>query len=194
MAQQNFNFQELARQLGLKNVSELPIVEAITPTIVIGAAEQIGPPLLPASAFTGAAQSAGGGRFATIQLRVLASGGAFVTGFHSGGTIQSFFRVDRDGVDPVAGDPVVTAVAKFETGFGTTLSAVVRGASTIPVLTGPVIFNAVSMGNLQMVSSEPFFVPSGGLFTLQSATVATTGYFSIHWREVPAPALNPPPD
>jgi len=194
VAQQNFNFQELARQLGLKNISELPIVEAIQPTIVIGAADEIGPPMLPASAWAGGTQSLAAGERAYLQLDVSGSGGAFVEFFSSGGATQVEFRVDRDGVDPLTADqlPLPSSILpKYETGFGTTVSQARMGTSTVALnaFSVPTFFTAINFGAW---GGPGFFIPSGGIFTLNNAAVATVGYFVIRWREVPAPALNAP--
>ena len=190
MAQQNFNFQRLAEQLGLKNVADLPVVEAITPTLVIGDGSQITAPLLPASAWGGGVQSIVAGERASIQLVVAGSGGAFVEFFHSGGAIQVQFEVARDGVDPLAADPIPTAgTPKFETGFGTTQSVVRIGTSSV-ALVGPSLFTGVTFGEW---GGPGFFVPSGGIFTFNNNAIATVGYFALRWREVPSAALNPTP-
>ena len=194
MAQQNFNFQRLAEQLGLKNVADLPVVEAITPTVVIGDGTQITAPLLPPSAFAGGVQAIVAGRSPYLQLRAAVSGGIFVEAFFTGGTIQTDFRVDRDGVDPLAVSPIPPSdiVDNFETGFGTTQSECRVGTSTVQINANnvPVFFNAISEAKFQ----RDWFLPSGGLFTLKGGPFAAVGYFMIRWREVPSPALNPTPD
>jgi len=189
--EQGFNFQELARQLGLKNIDEMPVVRALTPSVTFADASQIGPPMLPPSAWAGGVIGITAGERANLQLLVVGSGGAFVEFFHSGGSIQVGFDVSRDGLDPLAVDPLPTAgIVKHETGFGTTASVVRIGTSTVALTptTSPVFFTAVSFAEW---GGPGFFVPSGGIFTFNNNALATVGYFAIRWREVPAPALTP---
>lgn len=192
MAQQNFNFQRLAEQLGLKNVADLPVVEAITPTVVIGDGSQITAPLLPASAVGGDARGVGVGEHAVLQLRSLGAGGVFVEQFRVGGQTQTDWRVDRAGVaDPLAADPLTPAqdVVPFQTGFGETLSNLRIGNTTVNIQTNvPSFFNALSSGDY----TGSIFLEKGGLLTLSAATTNTVGYFFIQWREVPSASLFDP--
>jgi len=56
----------------------------------------------------------------------------------------------------------------------------------------PVFFTGITFS--EWGETAGFFIPSGGIFTVQHGVVATVGYFTIRWREVPSAALNPTPD
>lgn len=49
----NFNVKEVIRQLGFKSVHEMPVTAVIQPTLIVGDASAITPPLMPATAFVG---------------------------------------------------------------------------------------------------------------------------------------------
>ena len=193
MPQQGFNFQELVRQLGLKNVDELPVVHALTPVINVGDGSGLTSPLLPPSAFAGGVQAVVAGERASLQLLSLGVGGIILLEFRVGGATQTAFQLNLAGAgNPLAADTIVGGGAtNNDIGFTPALSRVVIGTSTVSLDTVPrraaSLFTGLSSGEW----AHPMFLPHGSLFTIQNSTIAQVGYFSIIWRELPAAALTP---
>lgn len=194
MAEQSFNFQELVRQLGLKNVDELPVIRALTPVINVGDAADITSAMLPRAAFAGGQVGAVAAERASLQIRSLGSGGIVVLEWRIGAATQVDFRIDRDGTDPLAVDPIVGGLEENNNfGFGDAQATVNIGTSTVAVPNGavlrPVGGDALRLGTADL--RQEMFIPPGGLLTIQNSTVNVTGYFYIAWRELVAPALTP---
>ena len=83
----SFNVQHILRQLGLTDVTELPIVEAIQPVVAVGDASAIAPSLLPATAY-GGCQAFGNGTTTRPGFRIVSGyPGTYVRDLVVGGGI-----------------------------------------------------------------------------------------------------------
>ena len=63
-----FNVRDLLRQLGIKDVSELPILKAIQPTLTVGDGSGLTAPLIPKTVAFGWNQAPAAGEYAAVRV------------------------------------------------------------------------------------------------------------------------------
>ena len=194
MGEGSFNVQEIARQLGLKDIRELPIIRAIQLTIPASDSSTLGPPLLAPEAWFGGLRVAVAAQRGGIQVHSLGAGGCWITEVHfkvASSSIQGFrFTIEEN--NPLAGDPLAIALAGQQMGPTDVLSTVNIGVTTTPFGSDevPTLGAGVANGTQEALVKE-FFVPRGRFFTLVATDVLKQVEFAIRVRDVPAAALTP---
>lgn len=81
MGETQFNIVDYARRVGLKNVTGMPVIEAIQPVSIIGDQSGLSPKFEPPAAFAGGAGAVMVGERGVIELQSLGAGGCIVTAF-----------------------------------------------------------------------------------------------------------------
>lgn len=195
MGEGSFNIELLTRRLGLKNIRELPLVRALTPVILAGDARDLVPSLEPATAWAGSSIAQVALERCAFQLRSLAAGGTVVTrlvwaGVSFGASpLFTRWRIDLDGADPLAADPLAGAAPEiFNTGPTPVASVLTVGTSTVALGTNIV---HDSLGGPTRLLLEDIFLPHGSLMTLTFQSINVGAVLSIHWREIAAADLTP---
>jgi hypothetical protein len=144
-----FNIRELVRQLGVKDVSELPLVESIQPTLQIGDAGAITQPLMPPTALLGG--SATGNGTTTV-------GGGQIVPAPSGTWVRHL-----NAVTAITGNILTALVAHPGTTMATTAACAAHQMSVDPIASA---VNSVTM----LAASRPNPVTSP--YSLAAANVA----------------------
>jgi len=193
VAQQGFNFQELVRRLGLKNVSELPVLQALQPTITVADATKLTPPMGPPEAWTGFEQAGVAAENVALQIRSLGPGGCIIEYLQVQYDLPQQIRgwaafLERDGTDVLAADPLLNTAALVNIGPDPVLSVVTFGVTTE---FGSMPANSLRFPGSNVTGTQPFFpiskwfLPKGTLFTFIGANVASSAAAAIRISDVP---------
>jgi len=195
MPEGSLNIGELARQAGLKNVRDLPVIQSIQPVITGPDASGIMPPLLPPEMWVGGAEGIEALERPAFQIRSLGPGGCFIDEMHLhliGDLNGARFQIALDGVDPLLAPLAGLALVPQNFGVGTVRTTVIMGVTlTVPLANLPSIGPPVANGEYAYWPLKPFFLPRGSLFTLQGRDVNTHMNFAVRIRDVPAASLTP---
>lgn len=195
MAEGSFNIAAVIKRLGLKRVNRLDFVEAIQPVVSVGNAEQHAPWLQPAEAFFGGSEPTSATRRGTMQVRSLGLGGIFVVEmrFHFQATLNgSAFRIDLDGVDPIAADPLLNPRAGENLNpDDPVLSIVTTGLSNTTIGSGLPKIGVGQAGGEPAAFNIEFYLPHGALLTYQCRDLNVASEFFVRIRELPAADLTP---
>lgn len=184
MAQGHFNVAEFIRRMGLKNVKDMPVIEAVQPTVIVGELAGLAPSLVPPRALYGGAVTGGAGFFPYNAILSLAPGGTWV----------DYGEFVGPGNDPLWG---VLPIASVTGGTGSfppnTLSnetplAVVRfGVNGAQLLTtgGGAAVLPTGIAGKSSVNGLPVFVPRGQALVFEGGANIT---MKSSWivRDVPA--------
>lgn len=195
MPAEGFNFQALVRRLGMKNVDELPVVHAITPTLIVGdaVAQGLVNPLRGAEAWFGNEQAPIAAEHGAFQIRALTRD--IVATIYYGSDVAAFyhFRIDPGAGSILAADPLVTlpvGTAVQTSGPIPTTAILSIGTTTVaPATLTPTFAGATG------TPASPIpdvFIPIGSQLTFSIDDVNTLFLFSIHWKEFVSPDLQPP--
>ncbi len=175
-----FNITRLIAELGLKNVSELDVIERIQPVLPIGNLSDLTPPHVAPSALFGNFLPAVVALFGVFEIQCLAPGGAFVDWFSYIGSGDIGVRILVTPQIPAAPiiapagqasrDPVVSVARSDNVVFG--------GGFEIPTFR--------QNQNFFTFSARGMFIPRGSFVNFQSQSSNNETSFGIGWREVPA--------
>lgn len=186
MAEGSLNIGELVRQLGLKNVRELPVTERIQPVIIVADGAPLVAPLIPPMAWSGEDNLAVVGERNAWQF--LARRDCFVRLMRIAGSDSCRVRIDRDGTDPLAADPLSLVGPIFNLGPTNVLSTTVFGSTTVLIAAA---FADSHAFDKNVAWDVEWFLPKGSLLTLQHTSVDLQIEWSVLWTEVLSPALTP---
>jgi len=153
-----FNVVEFARQMGLKNVREMPIIERIQPVISVGDMEGLTPAQAPPSGVVGKNELGVPTRFGALSIKSLAPGGTRILWISVAGSLTWSMRI-VDGNQgffvgiggPGSGPPIQIAshtAPQVQIGAGTTGAAMIGDLPSFGSLPSPVTFGAPPDGSL----------------------------------------------
>jgi len=192
-----FNVARFLKELGVKNVTELPLVARNQPVTVMADLSALTPQHIPASGSAGGFAGNVAGEFGQFQILCLSAGGLFIDAGYmnsaAGGQVWFIFPVDGSGGINGGIPPVLTAggtVLPFarqsrdlpisEIRFGTSatnIGALNNAPRQTPAFPGDHFIN---------VGPGVIYLEMGSVFVMQSvlANNGISGFFTI--REVPA--------
>lgn len=181
MAEHSFNLSEFVSRMGLKRVSEFPIIERVQPVALVGDLSPLVPAYAPPAAFFGRLVPLVAGQHTIATVQSLGAGGCFilfVTSTTVGGWQLGTFPADPAPL--IAGAPAVNQVSNE-------LPVSVVRDGTILVATRPMTTATHSLiTSGELIQSLPFFVPRGFFFTIQAATAAIQMVYMVLVADVPA--------
>lgn len=188
----SFNLHEVLRQLGIKDVSELEILKQVQPTLAVGDAGGIAPPLLAPLAYGGGRPLPTGTTYAGFRVRSC-PGGTFIRRLR----ISSSVLADNTAVIvPIASATTYATGPTPLTLMQVGPKPVTSEISTFTCLNAnahnindAMVFRITS--NASYAFPELFYVPSGHIFELiqRHNTGGPYGMFLLH--DVVAPSLTP---
>lgn len=184
----SFNVTEALKQLGLKDVTELPILRGIQPTISLGDGGALVSPLTPPIAWAGG--TAVGNTVDTYPALVVQSlgpGGCFCrsTGVCSTANGQVRWRI---GAASLA--VTTTAACPLSQMGPTDVLSVVSRITTVDTI-------AVDQPNVAALAStavhipDLVFIPRGMVLEVWVQSLTAVASFSVCVQDVPSPALSP---
>lgn len=192
MAQQAFNFQALVRRLGLKNVDELPIVQAIQPVILAGDGSELSSTLRTNSAWWGREEPAVVGENFAFQMRAIGRGGLIIDIWASSPVdTQWGFRIDQDGGDPLAADPLGfqnLQIGVQQEGPEDILVSINQGTTTVAPGSFQPTIDSVAR---RAVRIGPIFIQTAAQLTFSNDDFNTFANVTVHIREVASANLTP---
>lgn len=185
-----FNIREILKQLGIKDVSELPVLKAIQPTLSVGDASAISQPFLPPTVAYGGTCT-GNGTTTQSGFRITPGpAGAFVR-YASLGVLQT--SEGNWGVYPTPiPTTTVTALVALQMGYQpslsscdsfTYLSANGHQADTHPA-------HRIQT-NMFMQLHDIIFIPPSHVFEWEVHSITIQGFGSFVVQDVIAPSLTP---
>jgi hypothetical protein len=167
----------------------MPVVEAVTPALIVGDASALTAQLEPPTAWMGATVAPVVAEFGVFQIRSLSRGGSgiAVEGVESGtGGANQRFQIDLDGVDPLAA-PLAGVAVPQNTG-PTPIQSTGRFGTTVTIL--GVDRPAFSRDSANTVTN-PIFLPHGALLTWQCTQNNIEALFTFKVIEFPSAHLSP---
>jgi hypothetical protein len=185
-----FNVREILKQLGIKDVSELPILKSIQPSLPLGDASAIASPLLPPTALVGG-YSVGNGSTTNGCVAILAApGGSYLRSFSvntsANGTIS--FSVVPKGTYTYASSTAVT-------NFLMSSEAAQTVAMNTTILSGGIVSATLAPRRYITTSGFGFedliYIPPGYVFESHMRSNSIASYWSAVVQDVVAPNLTP---
>jgi len=179
-----FNIIEFARQMGLKNVREMPIVERIQPVISVGDMEGLTPAQQAPSGVVGKIEPAVAARFGSVSIKSIAPGGMRIL-WCSGSGIEWHFRIIAGNQGFFGG--LVPNSPAFSVASQVAPEALVNSGTT----------GAMSSGDNPCFSSIPspiqfgdpptgLYVPRGFDFEMYTSVANVTFCWAVYLSDVPA--------
>lgn len=193
MAEGAFNIQEIAKQLGLKDIRELPIIRAIQLTLPAGAeSADLGPPMLAPSAWVGLATLIVLLERGSIQLLSLAPGGSMIEElwYSEQATALNGFRFKISSTNPFPGLPELT-VNKQELSPTPTVSRFFGGTTTVPLGSNNPSFGQPVAGGSGRPMQRRWHLPKGQFFSFQARDANNHAEFALRFTDLPAANLTP---
>lgn len=185
-----FNITELLKQLGIKNLTELPIAQVLTPTITVGDGSALTAPLLPPSAWVGATVNADAGERSTWQCHSRGRGGCFIRKLLISGSASGNLTFSVTEADPFAATPLTGVCTILDMAPSPLLSKGFFDSSTINMFDD-------ELPSIRVPTSTVFdlgdatFVPAGWWFSIQRYAAAQAGQIAALIQDVPSAAIAP---
>lgn len=184
----SWNLNEVLRQLGLKNVSQLPVVRAIQPVLPLGDSGGITPPLLPPAAWVGGASAAAVGRYSGFQFQAAGAGGTYLRYFSARAGTSGRVTWGITATNPAAG--LATACPTYEMGPTPLQTRCFDGnsASSLSINDYPTAYIA---NNADRIFPDLIYVPLGRWLTILDYSVNVSLEYMALVQDVPAAPLSP---
>lgn len=181
MPQGSFNFSRFVRELGLKNVAEMPVRETIQPVINLDVGRGQYPIHTGATAVAGGMQTGGVATKTVFQLHSLDPGG-LVLNWIMGSYLQVVMTCDEMLTGWVVG-PIACPAQHFTSGLQS-ISTLNKGQS---IIADSVIQPNFTLQTAVFVQGfAPLYVPRGNTVRIITAAINQTMFASFSWTGITA--------
>ncbi len=190
MSAGGFNVAELLKQLGLKSLRDLPLVEAIQPTLPVGDASGLSSPLLAPTCWAGGPVAAVVGRLSGFQIQSLGAGGCWVRELRAGTTgANGYWRMILSATEPAGGNYGATALTNHDMAPTPVLSRCSSGDSNVNLGADCPTWPQSNFTTVPFV--DGIYLPHGFFCAIEFANINMNCYFAALVQDVPAAPLSP---